>query len=317
VSERATEPAAFLERARTSFAGAHTYAYLVRSNAEVDEIDEQLRRAPPSGLSVRVIRSDDADNRRFARSVLTLARFASYAALREGVPGSIEAQFPLLLHLADGPFKEQLWPNGVPSAEDIGAKPAEWLDRVQVQGRVSWLVDRCLGAPEPYRRELLRWLGRAMDGVGTTLATPAAIADWLDVADTGEDPAAVVAAAGAGQGPTVFVMTVHQAKGLEFDVVMVPGWPFADFRGCRVLRARQTEHGPHSGLEADRPVACWSWHWKAARKPTWTNHDRPLRTLLPGEDLRLFYVALTRARRGIVHGMVGLCAQYIEGGARA
>jgi superfamily I DNA/RNA helicase len=316
VREDTVEPAAFLVRARASFAGARTYAYLVRSNAEVDEIDEKFRRQGPVGLSVRVIRSDDEDHRRFARAILTLARFASFASPSDGVPRSVEAQLPLLLHLADGPFKDQLWPEGAPSAEDLCAKPTEGLERVQVQARVSWLMDRCLGAPEPYRRELLRWLGRAVDGVGIALATPAAIADWLDVADTGEDPAAVVAAASGAQGPTVFVMTVHQAKGLEFDVVMVPGWSFADFRGCRVVPARQTEHGPHTGPKAGEPVACWSWHWKSARKPTWTNHDRPSSTLLRGEDLRLFYVALTRARRGIVYGNVGLCAQYIQRGAR-
>lgn len=312
VRETAEDPRTLVGRALEAFKAARSVAFLVRTNADVDKIDEKLRGNLPSGASLRVIRTDDVDNRRFARSVMVLARMASLAGKRDN--SAVEAQLPMLLHLADSPFQGQLWPKGAPKAQDICEAPSQWLHQLDIQPTVKWLLECCARTTEPYRRELLRWLGRAIDAVGPGMATPAAVAEWLDRADTGEDPATVVEAVRSAEH-AIFVMTVHQAKGLEFDVVVLRGWDFGPFRGCRVVRADQTSKGPHAGEGGQTPVACWAWSRRKAGKPTWTNGEEPNRPMLRGEDLRLFYVALTRARRGVVYVPTGLGARYITEGA--
>jgi exodeoxyribonuclease V beta subunit len=85
----------------------------------------------------------------------------------------------------------------------------------------------------------------------------------------------------------VQIITVHRSKGLEFPVVHVPfAWDrFAgepafpllhDERGARVLDVG----GPH--------------------RPEWAAHCAQHRLEEAGEDLRLLYVALTRARCQVV-----------------
>jgi ATP-dependent helicase/nuclease subunit A len=107
-------------------------------------------------------------------------------------------------------------------------------------------------------------------------------------AETGPEVAAV-----SGEN-SVFLMSIHQSKGLEFPVVAVAdlGKPFnlADLRAEIIL---DEEYGlcpqikpPHSGQ-------------RYPSLPWWLARRRQKRKLL-GEELRLLYVAMTRARDTLI-----------------
>src|SRR5207249_1077282 len=88
--------------------------------------------------------------------------------------------------------------------------------------------------------------------------------------------------AAAGRLDAVQVMTVHQAKGLEFDVVFCSGFA----HGLFPLAAR-----PHPLLDAEDRA--WLERYKVGFMPSWpSDPDGHI-----AEEARLAYVALTRARR--------------------
>jgi DNA helicase II / ATP-dependent DNA helicase PcrA len=90
------------------------------------------------------------------------------------------------------------------------------------------------------------------------------------------------AAAAAGTRDSVQVMTVHQAKGLEFEVVFCAGFA----HGLFPLTAR-----PHPLLDADDRA--WLEGFKVGFMPSWpSDPDGHL-----AEEARLAFVAMTRARR--------------------
>src|SRR5207247_8610241 len=88
--------------------------------------------------------------------------------------------------------------------------------------------------------------------------------------------------AAAGSRDAVQVMTVHQAKGLEFDVVFCSG----SARGLFPLGA-----GPHPLLDVEDRA--WLERFKVGFMPSWpSDPDGHL-----AEEARLAFVAMTRARR--------------------
>jgi ATP-dependent exoDNAse (exonuclease V) beta subunit len=88
--------------------------------------------------------------------------------------------------------------------------------------------------------------------------------------------------AAAGHRDAVQVMTVHQAKGLEFEVVFCSGFA----HGLFPLDAR-----PHPLL--DEPDRAWLEGFKVGFMPSWpSDPDGHL-----AEEARLAFVAMTRARR--------------------
>jgi DNA helicase II / ATP-dependent DNA helicase PcrA len=88
--------------------------------------------------------------------------------------------------------------------------------------------------------------------------------------------------AATGRRDAVQVMTVHQAKGLEFEVVFCAGFA----HGLFPLAAR-----PHPLL--DEPDRLWLEGFKVGFMPSWpSDPDGHL-----AEEARLAYVAMTRARR--------------------
>ena len=88
--------------------------------------------------------------------------------------------------------------------------------------------------------------------------------------------------AGAGTRDAVQVMTVHQAKGLEFEVVFCSGFA----HGIFPLAAR-----PHPLLDAED--RSWLEGFKVGFMPSWpSDPDGHL-----AEEARLAFVAMTRARR--------------------
>ncbi|CAD5371683.1 RecBCD enzyme subunit RecB [Rubrivivax sp. A210] len=165
------------------------------------------------------------------------------------------------------------------------------------------LPARCLGAPDGERRLTnLLHLAELLQAASATAEGEQALMRWLgqQIAD---------ASAGRGGGDEqvlrlesdadlVQVVTVHKSKGLEYPLVFLPF--AAHFRGRRsgdVLLLADGAGGRRLVLEPD------------AEDLAAAEAER-LR-----EDLRLLYVALTRARHGLWVGAAALCvgraAEYI------
>jgi DNA helicase-2/ATP-dependent DNA helicase PcrA len=148
---------------------------------------------------------------------------------------------------------------------------------------------------------------------GVEHATLGGFLAWLDAAherEDGLDSPTEVPRAGAVQ-----VMTVHASKGMEWDIVAIPGLSDGTFPHVTVTRG---DNGPvyHSGgwLESARQLP-WALRRDAQLLPAWgwdIAHDfaefqaseREFRTAAGvhavEEERRLFYVALTRARSDVI-----------------
>ena len=90
----------------------------------------------------------------------------------------------------------------------------------------------------------------------------------------------------------VQVLTIHRAKGLEFPVVYCP---FLWDSGLALRRGRPVVF--HDDAAANRRTLDVG---VAAASPTYTQHFSAAHDEQRGEDLRLLYVALTRARHQVV-----------------
>ena len=154
-------------------------------------------------------------------------------------------------------------------------------------GGIRRLLD--LELPEEQRVEAIADLRAAMDGLEAIEAVHerlhgskpmlAAISGSLEtlLAAAADDSEAAPGARGAVQ-----VMTVHQAKGLEFEVVFCSGFA----HGLFPLPVR-----PHPLLDPDDRK--WLEEFKVDFMPSWpSDPDGHL-----AEEARLAYVAMTRARR--------------------
>ncbi|MFY0537215.1 3'-5' exonuclease [Nannocystis pusilla] len=93
----------------------------------------------------------------------------------------------------------------------------------------------------------------------------------------------------------VQVMTVHQSKGLEFDIVILPELEIelASTRTLKVVYERDGDAGPV--VRIARHVSKDMWQQFDDLRPIFEQHiDR-----LAHESLCLLYVAVTRAREGL------------------
>ena len=99
---------------------------------------------------------------------------------------------------------------------------------------------------------------------------------------------------GAASGGQVRVMTVHQAKGLEFDEVILPVLHqslVSERSGCRVLRK-----GPRDDVIAVAPSVKTDVRWAA---PMLEVFRHQMLTREYADRLSTLYVAITRAKRGL------------------
>jgi DNA helicase-2/ATP-dependent DNA helicase PcrA len=127
----------------------------------------------------------------------------------------------------------------------------------------------------------------------------AAFVEYLQLLDETEEE---LAEAHPSDREAVRVMTVHQAKGLEFDCVWVPGLAGGAGRGGGIFPDSRGGENPIS-QSASLP---WWLRDEDGGMPDWrtvarmTDIDDEVRRRALDEEWRLFYVATTRARRRLV-----------------
>jgi DNA helicase-2/ATP-dependent DNA helicase PcrA len=127
----------------------------------------------------------------------------------------------------------------------------------------------------------------------------AAFVDYLRLMEEADDE---VAEAHLGELDAVRVMTVHQAKGLEFPHVWVPGLAGGIGRGGGIFPDnRMAENGLSQAAALPwwvRPDDEGLPHWRHAAKEADLTDE--LRVRRADEEWRLFYVACTRSQRRLV-----------------
>jgi DNA helicase-2/ATP-dependent DNA helicase PcrA len=155
------------------------------------------------------------------------------------------------------------------------------------EGAMRRLLDLVL--PDEQRAEAISDLRAAIEGLEAIEAVherlvgaKPMLSDISGSLETLLAAAADDSEAATGRRDAVQVMTVHQAKGLEFEVVFCAGFA----HGLFPLAAR-----PHPLL--DEPDRMWLEGFKVGFMPSWpSDPDGHL-----AEEARLAYVAMTRARR--------------------
>ncbi|MDQ1374128.1 MAG: ATP-dependent helicase UvrD/PcrA, partial [Actinomycetota bacterium] len=126
-----------------------------------------------------------------------------------------------------------------------------------------------------------------------------AFVEYLQLLDETEEE---LAEAHPSDQEAVRVMTVHQAKGLEFDCVWVPGLSGGAGRGGGIF---PDSRGGENPISQSASLPWWLRdedggmpHWRAVQRMT--DIDDEVRRRALDEEWRLFYVATTRARRRLV-----------------
>ena len=146
------------------------------------------------------------------------------------------------------------------------------------------------------QENLLRFLDLA-DGFTPVDGDPGlrAFVEYLQLLDESDDD---LAEAHVGDADAVKVMTVHQAKGLEFDAVYVPG-----LAGKGSSRIFPDVRAGENALTNSAALPWWLREDDGI--PSWTTTgakeiDEVIRRRRLDEEWRLLYVACTRARRRLV-----------------
>ncbi len=177
---------------------------------------------------------------------------------------------------------------------------AELLDRALAEtGHEATLMAE--GPLGPRRRANLRKLvalARGYDRQGGWTLTDLVARLRSDVSDR-KPPREEEAATTEEAGESVRLMTIHQAKGLEFPIVVLPDLN----REGRAITDRVVLD-PELGMlvkpsSADKDLDPESEHFKPP-SPAWTLYDHRERMEEEREALRVFYVATTRAETHLV-----------------
>ncbi|MEM9221531.1 MAG: UvrD-helicase domain-containing protein [Pseudomonadota bacterium] len=122
--------------------------------------------------------------------------------------------------------------------EQLGAMPhTELAEIILEESGYTDMLKADRSADAPGRLENLKELVRSMDEFDSL---PGFLEHVSLVAD----------AQGAVEGAAITLMTLHAAKGLEFDAVFLPGWEEGLFPSARAL-----DEDGHSGLEEERRLA--------------------------------------------------------------
>lgn len=286
-----------------------TIAILVRGKTHLIEIVPRLNAA---GLKFRAVEIETLGARPIVQDLLALTRALCHPADRLSWLSVLRAPWcGLTLHdlheLAGDDLQSPVW--------DL------MLDKdhcrrlsAEAQRRLARVRDALADSLKHRRRRTLRrqiegaWL--ALGGPATALV-PADLEnarmyfDLLDRLDEGGDLAdfaalqtgieALYAAPSTEANARLQIMTIHKAKGLEFDTVIVPGLGYAprgDSRKLLTWLERVNQYGetdlliaPIAATDGDQP------------DPTYAALRGMIAAKTRFEDARLLYVAATRARR--------------------
>jgi len=224
-----------------------TIAVLVRARSHLGSIAPLLRQ---KGLAYQAVEIEKLDETPVVQDLMALTKALSHPADRVAWLAVLRAPFCGLV-LADilllaGDRERTLW-------EVICDDPGPTGLSVDAVGRLARLRGVLTAAlAEKGRRRLHRWVEGAWLALGgaavcdeTALEDARSFFSLLSRMDAGgdlEDVAALeqqldslFAAPDAGAGPELQLMTIHKAKGLQFDHVMLPGLHRGVRRGARNL----------------------------------------------------------------------------------
>ena len=282
-------------------------AVLVRSRLHLHEVVRVFKEA---GLSFQAQDVDCLADRPVIHDLLALTRALIHPADRVSWLAVLRAPWCGLtlpdLHALCGGSAEATFPDGLHSS----SAQLEMFEPLSDDGRQR--LERCLPILEAaVSRKGRLPLRRLVEGAWLSLGGPACVdsAGLLDAGqfftllerlDEGGDLAsletleerlrALFAAPAPEAGPELQVMTIHKAKGLEFDTVILPGMGRSVGSEERDL-LRWLEHPDYELLLAPLPPAA-----EDAEDPTYRAIGRIMKDRNEFENLRLLYVAATRAR---------------------
>lgn len=297
---------------------------LVRSRAHARRIIARLRCAGVAFIAPEI---EDLEQSSVAQDLLALTRALLHPADRLAWIGVLRAPW---CGLSLGDLDELLGDDRSPSVPGILCDAGRDWSRLSPVGRTA--LERL--RPVIERADELRGrcsLRDLVEGAWLDLAGAATIRDAaemesaesflriLESADTGGDCRDVLALSrqmkrhrgSLGSGyPGVQVMTMHKAKGLEFDTVILPGLAHATRNDDPPLLAWQdviSEGGVPATVLAPIPAT------GADDDPLYRYLLRIERRKQAAETARLLYVACTRARKRL-HLVAGVQAVPDDGG---
>jgi DNA helicase-2/ATP-dependent DNA helicase PcrA len=135
---------------------------------------------------------------------------------------------------------------------------------------------------------------------------------WLEAADQEEDGLPVTQLEASREA--VQLLTVHASKGLEWDVVFVPGLNDGSFPSGKDSRWSSGDSSIPWPLRGDAPELP-HWDWEQEDQRAWLGAEDVFtdeaRAHTEREERRLAYVAFTRAKHALV------CTSSVWGGGRS
>jgi ATP-dependent exoDNAse (exonuclease V) beta subunit len=312
-------------------------AVLVRARSHLDALVAALRRERP-GLRFQAVEIEKLEARQPVQDLLSLARALHHRADRVHWLAILRAPWCGLaladLHaLAGDDHRATLWQLMNDEARVARLSPSGQRRLLHLRGALAEALAQ-QGRQRPRRWLESTWLklgGAACLGSEADLADARAFLELVDRLDgagrfsleeLGRETERLYAAADATAGESLQFMTIHKAKGLEFDTVIVPGlhratggngeqklmrWEEVAFEGTeeRLVAAPIRAKGGN-GDGGDGRVGGASLH----------DYLRLLEAeRAANEDVRTLYVAATRAVRAL--HFVGVARQRADGSAAA
>ena len=190
-----------------------------------------------------------ADDLAFERIVNVPKRGLGDAAIRQIHDAARASARPMLAAAADLAESDEMKPKPRAALREVVANFARWREALDKTPHVElaetileesgytamWKADRSADAPG--RLDNLKELVRALSEYESLRAFLEHVALVMDTQNDGGEDA-------------VSIMTLHSAKGLEFETVFLPGWEEGLFPHQRAL-----DEGGRSGLEEERRLA--------------------------------------------------------------